>query len=443
MLGPMPGGLRTDLYELTMAASYLRRGMTAPATFSLYVRELPPGWGFLVACGLERCLDFLEQLSFTDEDLAYLREELDFDQRDLEAFRELRFTGDVWAVPEGRIVLPDVPFLEVTAPLPEAQLVETMLLNQITYVTAVASTAARCRLAAPGKDMVDFAYRRVHGDEAGLGVARATAIVGFTATSNVEAARRFGLRATGTMAHSYIEAFDREEAAFRAFAEDFPDRVVLLVDTYDTIRGVEKAIEVAPELAARGGALRGIRLDSGDLGDLARASRRLLDEAGLADVRIFASGGLDERRIAALADAPIDAFGVGSRVGTAAGARSLDSVYKLVEYADRPVAKLSPAKATLPGRKQVWRGPEGDVLGLRHQDPPAGEPLLVEVVKGGTRLDVGGWREARARFEADLEALPPDGDGLDASPPPVTRTRELEVLDGEIRDRIRRRELDG
>lgn len=443
MLGRMPGGLRTDLYELNMVASYVRRGMTAPATFSLYVRELPPGWGFFVACGLERCLDYLERLSFAEEDLAYLREELRYGDETLAAFRELRFSGDVWAVPEGRIVYPEAPILEVTAPLPEAQLVETFLLNQVTYVTAVASTAARCRLAAPGKDMVDFAYRRVHGDEAGLGVARATAIAGFSATSNVEAARRLGLRATGTMAHSYIEAWDDEEAAFRAFAEDFPERVVLLVDTYDTIRGVEKAIEVARDLRERGEALQGIRLDSGDLGELARRARRLLDEADLGDVRIVASGGLDERAIAALADTPIDAFGVGSKVGTAAGAPYLDSVYKLVEYDDRAVAKLSPAKATLPGRKQVWRAPGGDVLGLRSQDPPEGEPLLVEVVREGKRLDASGWNEAHARFEADLEALPPDRRSLDAEPASVGRTPELEALDREIRERIRRRELGG
>ena len=443
MLGSMPGALHTDLYELNMVASYLRRKMTGPATFSLYVRELPEGWGFLVACGLERCLDYLEGLSFSEEELAYLGEAHGYDEETLAAFRDLRFTGDVWAVPEGRTVLPETPILEVTAPLPEAQLVESYLLNQVTYVTAVASTAARCRLAAPGKDLVDFAYRRVHGDEAGTGVARAGAIVGFSATSNADAARRLGLRATGTMAHSYIEAFDDEETAFRAFAEDFPERVVLLVDTYDTLRGVAKAIEVAHELRDRGGALRGIRLDSGDLGELARRARQLLDEAGLPDVRIFASGGLDERRIAALADAPIDAFGVGSRVGTAAGAPTLDSVYKLVEYDGRSVAKISPAKATLPGRKQVWRTAGGDVLGLRDQDPPDGEPLLEEVVRDGKRLDTSGWREARDRFEADLEALPPDHRSLDARPAPMKRTPELETLDREIRERIRRRELGG
>ncbi|HEX6208320.1 MAG TPA: nicotinate phosphoribosyltransferase, partial [Actinomycetota bacterium] len=260
----MTAALLTDLYELNMVASYLKRDMTAPGTFSLFVRELPPGWGFFVATGLEACLDELEGLRFTEDDLEYLRRTLDYDEDTLRGLADLRFTGDVVAVPEGRVVYPTEPLLEVTAPLPEAQLVETILLNRVTYQTAVASKAARCVLAAPDKDMVDFALRRVHGGEAGMGIARATAIAGFTATSNVEAARRFGLTASGTMAHSYIEAFESEEEAFRAFAQDFPDQVVLLVDTYDTMRGVQKAIEVVRELPEVH--LRAIRLDSGDLG---------------------------------------------------------------------------------------------------------------------------------------------------------------------------------
>jgi len=437
MLRGMAGALVTDLYELNMVVSYLKRGMTAPATFSLFIRELPPGWGFFIATGLEACLDHFEHFRFTDADLDFLRETQGYDEATLDALRDLRFTGDVVAVPEGRVVYPNEPLLEVTAPLPEAQLVETILLNQVTYQTAVGSKAARCVLAAPDKEMVDFALRRVHGGEAGIGVARATAIAGFEATSNVEAARLLGLRAAGTMAHSYIEAFQTEEEAFRAFAEDFPEQVVLLVDTYDTIRGVEKAIEVVREM--QGVHLRGIRLDSGDLGALARESRALLDAAGMEEVRIFASGGLDERKIADLADTPIDAFGVGSRVGVAADSPTLDSVYKLVEYDGRPVAKLSAAKATLPGRKQVFRGEEGDVLGLRDEDLP-GEPLLVDVVKGGERVDRGTWREARDRCAADLEALGKDRRGLDAAPIEIPRSEALTALDREIREEIRKRE---
>ncbi|HEV8682630.1 MAG TPA: nicotinate phosphoribosyltransferase [Actinomycetota bacterium] len=441
----MGRALLTDLYELNMAASYLRRGMTAAATFSLFVRNLPDRWGFLVACGLENCLEFLESLRFTDEDLAYLRETQDYSDETLDAFRDLRFTGDVWATPEGRLVFPDEPLLEVTAPLPEAQLVETYLLNQVTYQTAIASKAARCRIAAPDKTMVDFAFRRVHGVEASFAVARATAIVGFTATSNVEAARILGLTASGTMAHSYIEAFETEAEAFRAYAKDYPDRVVLLVDTYDSLGGVEKAIQVAKELGTKGHTLAAVRLDSGDMGALAREARTMLDEAGLEKVQIFASGGLDEYAIASLADSPIDAFGVGTKVGVAADAPYLDSVYKLVEYDGHRVAKLSVKKATLPGPKQVWRRPNfsGDVIGLREEPgPEAAEILLEQVMGGGQRLVRDGVAEARGRFAADLQGLPEQLRSLDPAPYPVARSDALKDLSERVRQEIIDRELD-
>jgi len=438
--------LLTDLYELNMAASYLRRGMTAPATFSLFVRNLPEGWGFLVACGLDRCLEFLETFRFSDEDLDYLRAEPGYPEETLEAFAALRFTGEVRAVPEGRVLFPDEPVLEVTAPLPEAQLVETYLLNQVTYQTAVASKAARCRLAAPGAAMVDFSFRRVHGVEASLAVARATAMVGFSATSNVEAARTLGLRATGTMAHSYVEAFPNELEAFRAFAEDFPDRVILLVDTYDTARGVEHAIEVARELEARGGALAGIRLDSGDLAQLAKEARRALDAAGLEGVQILASGGLDEHEIARLASAgaPIDAYGVGTKIGVAEDAPALDSVYKLVGYGGEPVAKLSTAKATLPGPKQVWRVRDEarDVIGLATEVGPGnGEPMLVDVMRRGQRMQRDSLADATARFDAEIHGLPGSLRTLAPRPYRVGLTPALSRLSAEVRDRIRSREL--
>lgn len=438
----MGRALLTDLYQLNMAVSYLRRGMTAPATFSLFVRSLPDGWGFFVAAGLEACLDYLESLRFEEDELAYLRETRGYTDEDLEALRGLRFTGEVAAIPEGRRFHPDEPILEVTAPLPEAQLVETYLLNQVTYQTAIASKAVRCRLAAPEARMVDFALRRVHGTEAGMAVARATAIAGFEGTSNVAAARDLGLEAVGTMAHSYIEAFDSETAAFRAYAEDFPGQVVLLVDTYDTLRGVEKAIAVAQEMADRDEAVTAIRLDSGDMGSLAARARRMLDEAGLGSVRILASGGLDEREIADLAGAPIDAFGVGSKIGTAAGASYLDSVYKIVAYDGRPVAKLSTEKETLPGPKQVWRRPEADVIALRDEDDPeAGDPLLVTAMRDGERLDRTGWREARDRLADELEGLPEGLRRLDALAHPVERSPALQALHEEVRDGIERREL--
>ncbi len=238
----MPGALLTDLYELNMAASYLARGMTEPATFSLFVRRLPPQRGFLVAAGLEDSLGYLEDLRFEEEDLAYLRDELGFGPGSLEGFRDLRFTGDVWAVPEGRIVFANEPLLEVTAPIAEAQLVETFLLNKVTFQTTIASKAARCVVAADGRGLVDFSFRRTQGIEAGIEVARGSAMVGFAATSNVEAARRFDLRAAGTMAHSYIAAFPSETDAFRAFARDFPERTItFLVDTYDTANGIRTA----------------------------------------------------------------------------------------------------------------------------------------------------------------------------------------------------------
>jgi nicotinate phosphoribosyltransferase len=442
----MGRALITDLYELNMAASYLRRGMTAPATFSLFVRGLPERWGFLVACGLEPCLEFLETFRFEEEDLEYMREDLGYRDEDLRALAGLRFTGEVRAIPEGRAFFAAEPILEVTAPLPEAQIVETYLLNQVTYQSAVASKAARCRIAAPDATLVDFSLRRVHGGEAGLGVARSTAVAGFSATSNVEAARKLGLRAAGTMAHSYVEAFPSEIDAFRAFAEDFPERVVLLVDTYDTERGVAKAIEVAREVDARGRAVSGIRLDSGDLATLSRKARNALDEAGLTAVQIFASGGLDEYALAELtaAGAPIDAFGVGTKVGVAEDAPALDSVYKLVEYDGRPVAKLSTRKRTLPGRKQVWRraGMECDVIGLASERSPEGsEPLLEEVMRDGKRTSNGSLPEASARLEAEMNALPEALRSLEPEPYRVEISEPLERLAGEVAEEITRREL--
>jgi nicotinate phosphoribosyltransferase len=440
----MGSALLTDLYELNMAASYLRRGMTGPATFSLFIRELPRGWGFLVACGLRRCLEFLEHLAFTDEELEYLAREHRYPNDTIEAFRELRFTGEVWAIPEGRVVYPEEPLLEVTAPLPEAQLVETYLLNQVTYMTAVASKAARCRLAAPEADLVDFSFRRVHGGEASIGVAWATAVAGFSATSNVEAARRLGLRATGTMAHSYVEAFDTESEAFRAFAEDFPDAVTLLVDTYDTPRGVAKAVEIGRALEASGKRLLGIRLDSGDLAMLAKEARATLDAAGLEDARILASGGLDEHAIEAMASAgaPIDAYGVGTKVGVAADSPYLDSVYKLVEFDGSPVAKLSTGKATLPGRKQVWRraGTE-DVIGLRDEEMP-GDRLLEEVMRDGEPTREHELAEARERCRRDLDALRDEARSLRASRDGHPRRSDrLSALADEVRATITAREL--
>jgi nicotinate phosphoribosyltransferase len=433
--------LLTDLYELRMAASFRRRGMVAPATFSLTVRALPPERGFLVACGLESCLDYLEGLAVEDDDLDALIG-LGLDDLTVEALAGLRFTGDVWAVPEGRVVLAGEPLLEVTAPIAEAQLVETYLLNQLTFATTVASKAARCCIAAGDASVVDFAFRRTQGGEAAMTVARASAIVGFGATSNVAAARRFGLRAVGTMAHSYVEAFASEADAFRAFAEDNPSAVVLLVDTYDTHTGVQRAIDVITELGL--GATAGVRLDSGDLSALSFDARRMLDAAGLTEAQIFASGGLDEYAIADLVaeGAPVDAYGVGTNMGVSADAPTLESVYKLVEYDGRPVMKLSTGKASMPGRKQVFRGAGADVIGLRDEAPPDGtDRLLIPVMEDGRRIHRESIADARRRFESDLSFLPQAAlQPRNPSPPGVTLSHAARVLTTEVRQELIGRE---
>jgi nicotinate phosphoribosyltransferase len=429
----MARALVTDLYQLTMASSYLQRGMTAPATFSLFVRDLPPTRGFLVTAGLENCLQFLEEFRFEAGDLDYMAT-LGLPPDVLQALSSLRFTGDVWAVPEGRVVLANEPLLEVTAPLPEAQIVETLLLNKITFQTAVASKAARCVLAAQGRfELVDFGLRRTHGIEAGMAAARASAMVGFTATSNVEAARRYGLSASGTMAHSYVEAFPEEIDAFRAFATDFPERTTLLADTYDTLIGVRRAITVIKEFGLEDRAA--VRLDSGDLSTLTFATRQLLDEAGLGRVRIVVSGNLDEHRVAELVrdGAPVDIAGVGTRMGVSADAPYLDTAYKLVEYNDRPVAKLSTGKATYPGAKQFFRKVGAlDTLALRHERGPkrGAEPVLEPVMEGGRRLcGPEGLDAAHARFCADVAALPSSASRLvDPLPPAVAISASLAEL---------------
>jgi nicotinate phosphoribosyltransferase len=336
------------------------------------------------------------------------------------------------------VVFASEPLLEVTAPIAEAQLVETALLNEVTFQTAVATKAARCRIAAGGAELVDFAFRRTHGLDAAMAVARCSAMVGFAATSNTEAARRFGLRAAGTMAHSYIEAFGDEAASFRAFAEDFPGRTTFLVDTYDTLGGVAAAIGVIGELGLTG--RLGVRLDSGDLAALAVQARRLLDDAGLPQVRIFASGGLDEYAIAGLVavGAPVDAFGVGTKMGTSADAPYLDTAYKLVAYAGRPVMKLSAGKVTSPAPKQVFRGAaaDADLVGLRDEPPlPGHAALLMPVMAGGRRTGpAGDLAVASDRFEADLAWLPQAACALhDPRSVPVRLTERLARLHDQVR----------
>jgi len=439
----MGRALLTDLYELRMAASFRRRGMNGLATFSLFVRALPPERGFLVAAGLDSCLDYLDGLAVEDDDLDALTG-LGLDDPTVEALAGLRFTGDVWAVPEGRVVFAGEPLLEVTAPIAEAQLAETYLLNQLTFATTIASKAARCRLAAQDASVVDFAFRRTHGGEEAMTVARASAIAGFAATSNVEAARRFGLRAVGTMAHSYVEAFASEEEAFRAFAEDNPTAAVLLVDTYDTHVGIQRAIDVITRMGL--GATAGVRIDSGDVVSLALDARRMLDAAGLTNAQVFASGGLDEYEIADLvaAGAPIDAYGVGTNMGVSADAPILESVYKLVEYDGRPVMKLQTGKASTPGRKQVFREASGtviemrDVIGLRDESPPADAALLlVPVMENGRRTHRASIADASQRLESDLSLLPAASlQTRNPSPPRVTLSPAAEALTKQVQKKL-------
>ncbi|RJQ87237.1 nicotinate phosphoribosyltransferase [Amycolatopsis panacis] len=402
-------GLRTDLYEVRMAVSYLRRGMTGPATFSLFARDLPRERGFLVAAGLAEALDALQCFRFEPEELEYVSEGLRLPATDVEALSRLRFSGDVRAIPEGRVVFAGEPLLEVTAPLPEAQLAETLLLNTVTFATAVATKAVRCRLAAPDAELIDFSARRAHGSAAALASARLTALAGFSSTSNLEGAFRYGLRPAGTMAHAYVQAFPGEHAAFRAFAEDFPAAPVFLVDTIDPATGIAHAIDVVRELDLPPASV-GIRLDSGDLAELSRLARRMLDDAGLSAARIMASGGLDEYVLERLtaAGAPIDAYGVGTAVGVSSDAPSLDTAYKLVEYDGRPVMKLSVGKRTLPGAKQVWRDPAGgpDLLSLAAEPRPGGEAMLVPAMLAGRRVARPGLATARRRLKRDLVWLP-------------------------------------
>ncbi|TPQ15724.1 nicotinate phosphoribosyltransferase [Streptomyces sporangiiformans] len=439
----MSDATTTDVYEVTMAMSYLKKRLTGPATFSLFVRAMPPDRGFLVAAGLESSLDFLSGYRITPEDVDTFASALHRPPRDLEPLLGMEFTGQVRAVPEGRIVLAGEPLLEVTAPLPQAQLVETYVLNQVSHQTTIASKAARCVLAAAGHPVVDFSLRRTHGPQAGFQAARLSGMVGFAGTSNVAAATAEGLPAIGTMAHSYIEAFAAEEEAFRAFAGSHPGPVTLLVDTYDTEEGVRVAARVLRDLdpAARGPG-SAVRLDSGDLGALAVRARAVLDSAGLPDVRVVASGGLDEYSVDELVSsgAPIDIYAVGTRVGVSADAPFLDSAYKLVEYDGRPVMKLSSAKVTAPGQKQVFRCPGyGDVIGLRDEQPPRqGVPLLVTVMERGRRtVERPALRESGERFAADLAGLPPAARRIRApvAPRAVTSGR-LTSLTEQVRRRI-------
>lgn len=433
----------TDLYEVSMAHAYLREGMTAPATFSLYVRRLPHSRGFLVAAGLESALSLLAELRVGREDLQAYAAALGRSTEDLRPLLGLRFDGEVRAVPEGTLVFANEPLLEVTAPLPQAQLVESLVLNQVCHQTVVASKAARCVIAAQGRPVVDFSLRRAQGVDAAMQAARLAAMSGFTGTSNVAAARAYGLPAVGTMAHSYVEAFPDEAAAFQAFIAAHPGPVTLLIDTYDTTAGAITAARVLREAGLAQDCA--VRLDSGDLHSLAVTVRKVLDAYGLPEVGIVASGGLDEYEIDRLVrqGAPIDLFAVGTRFGVSEDAPSLDAAYKLVEYNGRPMMKLSAGKATLPGCKQVHRGAGfDDTVTLRDETGPRGtQPLLTTVMVKGRRL---GAPAPLTRIQNDLRtalaALPAEARRISDPVAPVGATSDLlRGLADTTRNRLRAR----
>ena len=442
--------LFTDRYELTMLQSYVDEGLFAPATFELFARTLPEQRNYLLACGLEDALRYLETLAFGSDALAAL-ERLGFPARFLDWLAELRFTGDVYALPEGTPAFAGEPLLVVEAPLPEAQIAETYLLNQVHFQTAIASKGARVAAAAAGRPVADFGSRRAHGTDAALKAARALYVAGVASTSNVLAGERYGIPVTGTMAHSYVQAHGDELAAFRAFVASHPE-TVLLVDTYDTIEGVRAVIALAEELG-EAFRVRAVRLDSEPLAELAIEARRLLDAADLERVQIFASGGLDELSIARLveAGAPIDAFGVGTRAVTSADAPTFDAVYKLAAYDGAGRLKLSSEKATLPGRKQVFRRRDeagsasgessGDVI-ARADEVLAGEPLLEQVMRRGERLPAGErtLEQARERAAAEIARLPERLWGLaPATPPyPVEVSAALRADEARLRAELSR-----
>jgi nicotinate phosphoribosyltransferase len=439
--------LLTDLYQLNMIQAYLDRGETKTAVFELFVRKLPPRRGFLLAAGLEQALEFLENLKFSEEEIAWLARTGRFSKSMLDYLAGFRFDGDVHAMAEGTAFFANEPILRVTAPLPQAQLVETRLINILHFQSLIAAKAARMVLAAPGKVLVDFGLRRAHGAEAGLLAARASYIAGFTGTATVLADQQFGIPIFGTMAHSFVQAFDDEAEAFEAFARARPDNLTLLIDTYDTEAAAGKVVALAPRLKALGITVRAVRLDSGDMTMLSKRVRRILDNGGLRDVTIFASGGLDEDALADMlrSGAPIDGFGLGTSLTTSSDVAALDCAYKLQEYAGLPRRKRSEGKATWPGRKQVWRRYAngrmvGDVISVE-DDKHDGRPLVQLVMRGGRRVaPPPALADVRAHAARELAALPEALRRLEIGAPyPVEVGERLVQLASEVDRRLARK----
>jgi nicotinate phosphoribosyltransferase len=435
------GPLFTDLYQLTMAAAYFEHALDTTATFSLFMRGTPVKRAYFVLAGVDEALRELESFRFSSDDLDHLESSARFKASFIDYLAGLRFSGEVHGMPEGSIFFPNEPVLEVTAPLIEAQLVETNLLNAIGFPTLVATKASRCLHAAGKRPLIDFALRRTQGRDAGLKVARSTYLAGFAGTSNVRAGQAYDIPVSGTMAHSFVTAFASESDAFRAYARVFPKDAVFLIDTFDTVQGARQAASVGREMARSGrGRLLGVRLDSGDMALLSQKVRTILDEAGLTDVKIFASSGFDEYKISEVISqgAAIDAFGVGTKLGVCADTPYGDVVYKLVACDNRPVRKFSPGKANLAGAKQVFRTYDAlgrydsDCIALRDESIPVGQALLAHLMTDGRRLQPSpSLADLRESFLAQFELLPDSHKQLaDPSSYPVHLSQRLARLQG-------------
>jgi nicotinate phosphoribosyltransferase len=436
-MNPLSSPLLTDYYQLTMLQSYLEQNMDETAVFELFVRRLPKGRNFMVAAGLEQALDFLENLKFSTQELAWLATR--FKPLLVEYLEQFRFNGDVDAMREGTIFFPEEPILRITAPLPQAQLIESRLMNLIHFETLIATKAARSVLLAPRKQLVDFGMRRSHGAEAALLAARASYLAGFSGTATAMAGALYGIPLFGTMAHSYIQAHTDEMEAFEHFTHSFPHDSVLLIDTYDTEAAAQKVVLLGHKLAQTGIRVKGVRLDSGDLAAHSYQVRRILDGGGLRDASIFASGNLDEYRLSALiaADAPIDGFGIGTALDVSSDSPSLDFAYKLQEYSGKARRKRSEGKATWPGRKQVYRsydasdgGMMGDIIALEKNDPQAGDPLIKPAMREGKRVgELVPLSDVRLHTLAGYDRLPKPMTTLEQAPAyPVEISPSLRAL---------------
>ena len=435
-MNPLSSPLLADLYQFTMLQSYIEQDMEETAVFELFVRKLPPGRNFMVAAGLEQVIDFLENLKFSSEELDWLATR--FPSHVITYLEKFHFDGDVHAMPEGTLFFPNQPILRITAKLPQAQLVESRIINLMHFETLIASKAARSVLVAPDKLLVDFGMRRAHGAEAGLLAARASYLAGFSGTATVLAGTLYDIPLFGTMAHSFIQAHSDESAAFEHFARSHPDNTILLIDTYDTEAAADKVVTLAKKLKADKINIQGIRLDSGDLAQHARNVRQILNEGGLQDTTIFASGNLDEYKLHALLSthAPIDGFGIGTALDISIDAPALDCAYKLQEYAGKPRRKYSEGKATWPGRKQVYRNYSndgcmaGDIVALEDNDPQEGEPLIQPFMRSGKRLRPNpSLQEIRNQTLANYKRMPASMTALNPAPIyPVTISTALRTM---------------